>query len=79
MGAVLGCIAGASALPLLGFGMSGIIKGSLAASWQGPAVVSGSLFATLQSLGATGLGNLLFGAVGLVAVAVHRMWVFFWF
>ncbi|XP_074109225.1 uncharacterized protein LOC141533997 isoform X2 [Cotesia typhae] len=57
----------ASALPLLGFGKSGIIGGSLAAGWQGPAVAAGSWFATFQSLGATGLGKLLFGAVGSIS------------
>jgi hypothetical protein len=59
-----GCIAGAFALPLLGFGLSGITAGSFAASIQGPAVAAGSLFAILQSLGATGMGILLFGSLG---------------
>jgi hypothetical protein len=59
-----GSIAGACALPLLGFGLGGIIAGSFAASIQGPAVAAGSLFAILQSLGATGMGILLVGSVG---------------
>lgn len=61
-----GAAGGAAALPLLGFGAGGIAAGSAAASWQSSigAVAAGSLFATLQSLGATGLGVLIFGAVG---------------
>lgn len=38
IGVTSGGVVGASALPLLGFGKSGIIGGSLAAGWQGPAV-----------------------------------------
>ncbi|XP_047991856.1 interferon alpha-inducible protein 27-like protein 2B [Leguminivora glycinivorella] len=60
-------VAAASVLPLLGFGSAGVTAGSFAASWQGPAVAAGSVFAICQSLGATGLGILLFGAVGSVA------------
>ena len=48
----------------LGFGLGGITAGSFAASIQGPAVVAGSMFAVLQSLGATGMGILLFGSIG---------------
>ena len=44
-------------LPLLGFGIGGIAAGSIAASIQGPAVAAGSVFAVLQSLGATGMGT----------------------
>lgn len=42
------------------------IIGSAAAAWQSSigSVAAGSLFAVLQSLGATGLGILLFGSVG---------------
>lgn len=47
-------------LPFLGFGLGGITAGSFAASIQGPAVVAGSMFAVLQSLGATGMGILFF-------------------
>ena len=57
-------VLGAAALPLLGFGLGGIVGGSVAASIQGPAVVAGSMFAVLQSLGATGMGILLFGSIG---------------
>jgi hypothetical protein len=59
-----GLAVGAIALPALGFGLSGITAGSFAASIQGPAVVAGSAFAVLQSLGATGLGIVLFGSLG---------------
>jgi hypothetical protein len=55
---------GGLALPLLGFGLGGITAGSVAASIQGPGVVAGSMFAVLQSLGATGMGILLFGSTG---------------
>lgn len=72
---------GALALPLLGFGAGGIVAGSTAAAWQSSigAVAAGSLFATLQSLGATGLGVLLFGgtssAMGLLSsLAVRLDW-----
>ncbi len=43
-----------------------MIIGSAAASWQASigSVAAGSMFAILQSLGATGLGILLFGSVG---------------
>jgi hypothetical protein len=59
-----GTILGGIALPFLGFGLGGITAGSFAASIQGPAVVAGSMFAVLQSLGATGMGILLFGSIG---------------
>ena len=59
-----GLLLGGCALPFLGFGLGGISAGSFAAGIQGPAVVAGSLFAVLQSLGATGMGMLLFGSVG---------------
>lgn len=65
LGAGLGSMfLGGAALPLLGFGLSGITAGSIAAGLQGPAVVAGSMFAILQSLGATGMGILLFGSIG---------------
>ena len=64
------CISsGALFLPVIGFGFGGVAAGSIAASFQGPAVVAGSMFAVLQSLGATGLGILLFGSAG-AAVSV---------
>lgn len=59
-----GLILGTIALPFLGFGLGGIAAGSFAAAMQGPAVVAGSMFAVLQSLGATGMGILLFGSTG---------------
>lgn len=55
---------GAVALPILGFGTAGIAAGSIAASFQGSAVTAGSAFAVLQSLGATGMGSVLFGSAG---------------
>ena len=60
-----GLLLGGCALPFLGFGLGGISAGSFAASMQGPAVVAGSFFAVLQSLGATGMGILLFGVLVL--------------
>lgn len=73
--------AGFMLLPLLGFGASGVVAGSTAAAWQSSlgAVAAGSLFATLQSLGATGLGVLLFGGTGsalglLSSLAVKLDW-----
>lgn len=74
-------VLGAAALPLLGFGAGGVAAGSVAASWQSSIglVAAGSLFATLQSLGATGLGILLFGASGaalgvLATIATRLGW-----
>ena len=61
---VSGMVLGAVALPALGFGLSGITSGSIAAGLQMPSVVAGSWFAILQSLGATGMGILLFGSIG---------------
>lgn len=57
---------GAAALPLIGFGASGVTAGSTTAAWQSSigAVAAKSLFATLQSLGATGLGTVMFGSTG---------------
>lgn len=56
-----GSILGAMALPLIGFGAGGVTAGSYAAAWQSLIgnVVARSLFATLQSLGATSLGIVL--------------------
>lgn len=68
-------------LPLLGFGAGGVVAGSTAAAWQSSigSVAAGRLFATLQSLGATGLGVLLFGSTGsalglLGSLAVKLDW-----
>ncbi|KAJ3249857.1 hypothetical protein HK103_004301, partial [Boothiomyces macroporosus] len=72
-----GLVLGAAALPFLGFGLGGITAGSIAAGMQGPTVVAGGVFATLQSLGATGMGILLFGslgtALGLLAPLASRL------
>lgn len=57
----LGAGVAALALPWFGFASAGVTAGSMAAAWQGPAVATGSWFATFQSLGAT-------GALGAVAV-----------
>ncbi|XP_011705007.1 PREDICTED: interferon alpha-inducible protein 27-like protein 2B [Wasmannia auropunctata] len=80
-GGIVGGIAGCAALPFLGFGLAGISAGSIAASWQASigAVAAGSLFATLQSLGASGLGMLLFGPAGaviglLISIAASLNW-----
>ena len=43
-------------LGAVGFTAAGVAAGSIAASIQGPAVASGSLFAICQSVGAAGLG-----------------------
>lgn len=53
-------------LPLLRFGAGGIVVGSIAAAQQSniDSAAAGSLFATLHSLGATGMGVLLFGSTG---------------
>lgn len=76
-GGILGC----ATLPLLGFGLAGITSGSLAASWQASigSVTAGSLFAILQSLGASGLGIVLFGSTGaalglLSSIATRLNW-----
>lgn len=66
---LIGCTAtlgifGVVLLPIIGF-TAGATR-SFAASWQSSigVVAAGSLFAVLQSLGATGLGSLLFGGIG---------------
>lgn len=74
IGAIVGCgivggAVGAYALSFFGFTGAGISAGSWAAAWQGPQVIAGSIFAMFQSLGATGDGSLLFGAVGSVGAA----------
>lgn len=65
-GTIFGGVLGAAMLPLLGFGAAGVASGSVAASWQSAigVVSAGSVFALLQSLGATGIGILLFGGIG---------------
>jgi hypothetical protein len=59
-----GLVSGIAFLPILGFGLAGVQAGSLAAALQGPAVAAGSWFAMFQSLGATGMGMVLFGTLG---------------
>lgn len=59
--AAAGVVAGSAVLPALGFTSSGIAAGSWAASWMATyagAVPAGSLFAMLQSAGATGAFSL---------------------
>ena len=55
--AVAGVAATCAVLSLAGFGVNGIVAGSVAATTQAGIgnVAAGSVFATLQSLGATGL------------------------
>lgn len=66
VGVTGGAVAGAYALPLLGFDASGITATTMAAGWQASIgnVVAGSPIAILQSLGATGKGALLLGGTG---------------
>ena len=61
-----GGVLGSMALPFIGFAAGGVAAGSYAAAWQSVIgnVAAGSLFAILQSLGATGLGTILFGTTG---------------
>lgn len=63
----IGGILGTCSLPLLGFGANGVAAASIAAAWESSigSVATGGLFATLQSLGATGMGSLLFGGMGV--------------
>lgn len=76
-----GGILGAASLRLIGFRAGGVTKKSFAAAWQSKigSVAAGSLFATLQSLGATGLGIIMFGSIGaalglLASVASRLGW-----
>lgn len=76
-----GGILGATALRMIGFRSGGVTAKSFAASWQSKigSVAAGSLFATLQSLGATGLGTIMFGSIGaalglLASVASRLGW-----
>ena len=54
----------AAAVATIGFGQGGVVAGSLAAAWQSSigSVATGSLFALLQSIGASG------GSTATVAV-----------
>lgn len=68
-------------LPLIGFDVTGIAAGTLAAAWHSSIgnVAAGSIFATLTSLGATGYGSLMLGSTSvalvlLATVAVKLDW-----
>ena len=65
-GTAVGGISGGLLLPVIGFGSGGVTAGTIAAAWHSGigTVASGSAFALMQSLGATGFGNLLFGSIG---------------
>ena len=60
-------VAAPVALPVIGFSSSGVVAGSLAAAIQSSIgnVAAGSIFATLQSIGAT--GGLSWAAQGVMA------------
>ena len=73
--AVLGGFIGAVALSAIGFTSAGVAAGSFAAAWQGPLTAAGSTFAVLQSLGATGLGSVLFGTVGTLTTGGTALFV----
>ncbi|KAF8430902.1 hypothetical protein BGX38DRAFT_1230447 [Terfezia claveryi] len=76
------CTAGAAAfggiLAAIGFTTAGIVAGSLAAAWHSNigVVSAGSLFATLQSLAATGLIYTIGAALGALVSAI--MMYFSW-
>lgn len=56
---------GSSVLPTIGFNAAGVGGGTIAAASIGN-VTAGSGFATLQSAGATGVGNVIGGVCGAV-------------
>ena len=67
-----GVIAGVALLPItLGFGTTGIVAGSVAAATQSSigAVAAGSTFATMTSLGMTGVFSTLAGVGSTLAGA----------
>ena len=70
---LVGCcaIAGTCLVPVLltaiGFGPAGIIAGSIAAFFQTPFIAAGSLFAILQSIGATGAAAAIGVKIGFAA------------
>ena len=82
VGAVVAVVAAPILLKLLGFRAAGIAAGSIGAfmmsifaSLGGGGVAAGSLVATLQSVGAAGLGavgSFVVGSVGAVAGVVAR-------
>lgn len=67
-----GAFLGAAILPAFGFQAAGVAKGSIGAYVQSylGSVKAGSLFAAVQSLGATGAGVLLTAPVGSLAMGV---------
>ena len=65
----VGVVAAPVALGAIGFGAAGIVAGSLAASVQGPAVVAGGLFATLQAFAADGGFTVMGGTTAVAAGA----------
>ncbi len=63
-------------LHVIGFGVAGVVAGSLAAAWQATIgnVVAGSVFAILQSFGAAGASPktiVVLAVIGLIAWAVY--------
>lgn len=85
-GMVAGCTCvgftlGAWSLSTLGFGDGGVGAGTLAAAWQAKMgnVTAGTIFSYLQSLGATGLGKIVFGVptaavISLIPLAHASEW-----
>lgn len=71
-GAAVSIAAPYIALPLVGFGSSGVVAGSVAAAWQASIgnVVAGSAFAALQSAGVAGLATTTMAVCGTVGSAV---------
>ncbi len=72
-GALGASIVGASAgLTAAGFSTAGIAGGSMAAAWQSSigAVAAGSTFATLQSLGASGVIASVGNTAGLALIPI---------
>lgn len=59
---------GSGALSLVGFTSVGVGSGTVAAVWQSSIgnVVTGSVFSSLQSAGATGVGSVIGGVCGAV-------------
>ena len=76
-GIIFGCVyvgftLGSKSLARIGFGAGGIIAGTFAAAWHSGIgnAAAGTLFAALQSLGASGLGIYLFGIPGALLAAL---------
>jgi hypothetical protein len=68
-----GVIGGPAILTMLGFTSSGIAAGSWAATWMASyagAVPTASIFAFLQSIGATGVSWISFGSVFKICAAL---------